>query len=86
MPGFTHVPGAIEQIRTGCVVAVVDDECLENEGDLAIAAEKVEPEMVNLMAAYNCGLICLAMKPEPIDELCQCPISHSENGMLVLKP
>lgn len=63
------VEDAIEEIRQGRVVIVVDDEDRENEGDLTAAAVKATPEMVNFMAKYGRGLICLAMTGERLDEL-----------------
>ena len=66
---FTDIASAIEEIRAGRMVIVVDDEDRENEGDLTIAAEKITPEVVNFMARYGRGLICLAMTPEHLDLL-----------------
>ena len=66
---FTDVPTAIEEIRAGRMIVVVDDEDRENEGDLTLAAEKVTPEAINFMARYGRGLICLAMTPERLDYL-----------------
>src|SRR6202163_1258241 len=66
---FTDVPTAIEEIRAGRMVVVVDDEDRENEGDLTLAAEKVTPEAINFMAKYGRGLICLAMTEERLDHL-----------------
>src|SRR5258705_7825144 len=66
---FTDVPAAIEEIRAGRMVVVVDDEDRENEGDLTLAAEKVTPEAINFMAKYGRGLICLAMTEERLDHL-----------------
>src|SRR5262249_2762922 len=66
---FSTVPEAIEDIRAGRMVVVVDDEERENEGDLTIAAEKVTPEAINFMARYGRGLICLPMTGERLDEL-----------------
>ncbi len=63
------VEEAIEEIRKGNMVILVDDEDRENEGDLTLAAEKVTPEKINFMAKYGRGLICLAMAPEMIDRL-----------------
>ena len=63
------VEEAIEEIRQGRVVIVVDDEDRENEGDLTAAAVKTTPEMINFMARYGRGLICLAMTGERLDEL-----------------
>ncbi|MGE0456370.1 MAG: bifunctional 3,4-dihydroxy-2-butanone-4-phosphate synthase/GTP cyclohydrolase II [Vicinamibacteria bacterium] len=66
---FASIPEAIEDIRAGRMVVVVDDEDRENEGDLTIAAEKVTPEVVNFMARHGRGLICLPMTAERLDEL-----------------
>ncbi len=68
MPKIT-TEKAIEDIRDGKMVILVDDEDRENEGDLAIAAEKVTPEVINFMAKYGRGLICLAMTGEKVDSL-----------------
>src|SRR6195256_4866207 len=68
-PQFTDVPTAIEEIRAGRMIVVVDDEDRENEGDLTLAAEKVTPEAINFMAKYGRGLICLAMTEERLDHL-----------------
>jgi 3,4-dihydroxy 2-butanone 4-phosphate synthase/GTP cyclohydrolase II len=69
MMPFASIPEAIEDIRDGKMVVVVDDEDRENEGDLTIAAEKVTPEIINFMARHGRGLICLPMTPERLDEL-----------------
>jgi 3,4-dihydroxy 2-butanone 4-phosphate synthase/GTP cyclohydrolase II len=66
---FSTIPEAVEDIRQGRMVVVVDDEDRENEGDLTIAAEKVTPEVINFMARYGRGLICLPMTGERLDEL-----------------
>src|ERR1035437_5396013 len=66
---FVSVPDAIQEIRAGRIVVVVDDEDRENEGDLTIAAEKVTPEIVNFMAVQGRGLICLALTAERCDYL-----------------
>ncbi|MCP4548880.1 MAG: bifunctional 3,4-dihydroxy-2-butanone-4-phosphate synthase/GTP cyclohydrolase II [bacterium] len=58
MRDFSQVEKAIEEIRRGRMVVVVDDEDRENEGDLIMAAEKVTPEAVNFFARYGRGLIC----------------------------
>ena len=55
---FTTVPEALEEIRAGRMIVVVDDEDRENEGDLTLAAEFVTPEAINFMAMYGRGLIC----------------------------
>jgi len=66
---FTDVPTAIEEIRAGRMIVVVDDEDRENEGDLTMAAEKVTPEAINFMAKFGRGLVCLAMTEERLDHL-----------------
>ena len=66
---FSSIPDAIEAVRQGRMVVVVDDEDRENEGDLTIAAEKVTPEAINFMARHGRGLICLPMTGERLDEL-----------------
>jgi 3,4-dihydroxy 2-butanone 4-phosphate synthase/GTP cyclohydrolase II len=66
---FSSTTEAIEDIRAGRMVVVVDDEDRENEGDLTIAAEKVTPEVINFMARFGRGLICLPMTGERLDEL-----------------
>src|ERR1700735_1758311 len=72
---FVDVPAAIEVIRAGRMIVVVDDEDRENEGDLTLAAEKVTPEAINFMAKYGRGLICLAMTEERLDHLRLGPMS-----------
>ena len=66
---FAEIKDAIEDIRFGRMVVVVDDEDRENEGDLTLAAEKATPEAINFMARYGRGLICLPMTGERLDEL-----------------
>ncbi len=66
---FASIPEAIEEIRAGRILVVLDDEDRENEGDLTVAAEKVTPEVINFMATHGRGLICLAMTAERCDEL-----------------
>ena len=66
---FVTIPEAIEDLRAGRVLVVVDDEDRENEGDLTIAAEKVTPETINFMATHGRGLICLTLTAERCDAL-----------------
>ena len=66
---FATIPEAVDDIRAGRLVVVVDDEDRENEGDLTLAAEKVSPEAINFMARHERGLICLPMTSERLDEL-----------------
>jgi 3,4-dihydroxy 2-butanone 4-phosphate synthase/GTP cyclohydrolase II len=72
---FCDVPAAIEEIRAGRMIIVVDDEDRENEGDLTMAAEMVTPEAINFMAKYGRGLICLAMTEQRLDQLRLGPMS-----------
>jgi 3,4-dihydroxy 2-butanone 4-phosphate synthase/GTP cyclohydrolase II len=67
--GIANVKAAIEAIRRGEMIILVDDEDRENEGDLCMAAEKVTPEAINFMATHARGLICLTLTEERIDEL-----------------
>lgn len=68
-PYVVSAEEAIEEIRAGRMIILMDDEDRENEGDLCMAAEKVTPEAINFMAAYGRGLICLPMAEEQIDAL-----------------
>ena len=73
---FNTVEEAIEDIRKGKMVIVVDDPDRENEGDLVMAAEKVTPEAINFMAKYGRGLICLSLTPERCEQLDLHPMTH----------
>jgi len=75
---FNTIEEAIEEIRAGRMVILVDDEDRENEGDLCMAAEKITPEAINFMAKYGRGLICLSLTPERVEEL-QLPMMTTEN-------
>ena len=66
---ISSVEAAIEDIRAGRMVILVDDADRENEGDLCIAAEKITPEAVNFMAKYGRGLICLSLTEEQLEQL-----------------
>jgi len=66
---FIAVPDAIEEIRAGRMIVVVDDEDRENEGDLTLAGEKVTPEAINFMARHGRGLVCLTMTEERLEHL-----------------
>jgi 3,4-dihydroxy 2-butanone 4-phosphate synthase / GTP cyclohydrolase II len=72
---FATIEEAIEDIRQGRMIVLVDDEDRENEGDLTIAAEKITPEVINFMATYGRGLICLSLSEQRCDELDLKPIS-----------
>jgi 3,4-dihydroxy 2-butanone 4-phosphate synthase / GTP cyclohydrolase II len=67
--GFHSIGEALEDIRNGRIIIVVDDEDRENEGDFTLAAEKVTPEAINFMARYGRGLICLPLTAERLDQL-----------------
>ncbi len=73
-----EVTAAIEDFRDGKMVIVIDEEDRENEGDLTIAAEKVTPEVINFMAKYGRGLICMPMTGERLREL-NIPLMVSKN-------
>jgi len=73
-----NIESAIEDIKEGKIVILVDDEDRENEGDLMIAAEKVTPEVINFMTKYGRGLVCLSLTPERIEEL-KLPMMVSNN-------
>ncbi|HXF42344.1 MAG TPA: 3,4-dihydroxy-2-butanone-4-phosphate synthase [Pyrinomonadaceae bacterium] len=66
---FATIEEAAEDIRSGKMIIIVDDEDRENEGDLVCAAEKVTPEIINFMAVHGRGLICLPLTEERCDEL-----------------
>jgi 3,4-dihydroxy 2-butanone 4-phosphate synthase/GTP cyclohydrolase II len=76
--GLATIPEAIEDIKAGKFVIVVDDEDRENEGDLIMAAEMVTPEAINFMAVHGRGLICMPATGERLDEL-QIPMMVSNN-------
>ena len=66
---FNTIEEAIEDIKQGKIIVVVDDEDRENEGDLLMAAELVTPESINFMATYGRGLICMPISGHRLDEL-----------------
>src|SRR5512136_2969402 len=73
-----RIEDAIEDIRKGKMVILVDDEDRENEGDLTMAAEKITPEAINFMAMHGRGLICLSLTPERVEHL-QLPMMTTDN-------
>jgi 3,4-dihydroxy 2-butanone 4-phosphate synthase/GTP cyclohydrolase II len=75
------VEEALEEIRAGRMIVLVDDEDRENEGDLTIAAEKITPEAINFMAKFGRGLICLAMTEQRCDALGLAPITPRNTSM-----
>ena len=66
---FSEIPQVLEELRQGKMIVLVDAEDRENEGDLVCAAEKVTPEIINFMAKYGRGLICLPLTAEKCDSL-----------------
>ncbi len=76
--GLSSIEEAVEDIKAGRFVIIVDDEDRENEGDLALAAEKVSPQAINFMAKHGRGLICLPVVGERLDKL-QLPLMVDEN-------
>ena len=66
---FSSIEDAMEDVRQGRMIIIVDDDDRENEGDLMIASEKATPEAINFMAKYGRGLICLALTEERTSEL-----------------
>jgi len=75
---LSKIEEAIDDIRNGKMVIVIDDEDRENEGDLTMAAEMVTPEAINFMATYGRGLICVPMRGEQLDKL-NLPLMVSNN-------
>ncbi|HEX6203233.1 MAG TPA: bifunctional 3,4-dihydroxy-2-butanone-4-phosphate synthase/GTP cyclohydrolase II [Thermoanaerobaculia bacterium] len=76
---FTPIPEAVARFRRGEIVIIVDDEDRENEGDLAIAAEKVTPEAIAFMAREGRGLVCLSLTAERCDQL-ELPLMVAEDA------
>ncbi len=74
------VPAALEEVKAGRMIVVVDDEDRENEGDLMLAAEHVTPEAINFMAREGRGLICLALTEERADYLRLGPMSQENSS------
>jgi 3,4-dihydroxy 2-butanone 4-phosphate synthase / GTP cyclohydrolase II len=79
---FNTIPEAIDDIRLGKFVIVVDDEDRENEGDLIIAAEKITPDAVNFMARQGRGLICVSLPDEYVDRLQLHPMVETNTARL----
>lgn len=76
---FSTIPEALEDIKAGKMIIVVDDEDRENEGDLIIAAEKVTPEAINFMVTHARGLVCLPLTGERLDQL-NLPVMVTRNS------
>jgi 3,4-dihydroxy 2-butanone 4-phosphate synthase/GTP cyclohydrolase II len=77
---LTDVAGAVEEIKAGRMIVVVDDEDRENEGDLTLAAEHVTPEAINFMARYGRGLVCLTLTEERADYLRLGPMTQQNSS------
>ena len=65
---FSSIEEAVEDVRQGKMIIIVDDEDRENEGDLMVAAEKATPELINFMARFGLCLICLTLTGERTKE------------------
>jgi 3,4-dihydroxy 2-butanone 4-phosphate synthase/GTP cyclohydrolase II len=76
--GLATIEEAVKDIKEGRFIIIVDDEDRENEGDLALAAEKVSPQAINFMTKYGRGLVCLPVIGERLDKL-QLPLMVDEN-------
>jgi len=76
--GICSIGEALEDLRQGKMIILVDDEDRENEGDLTMAAEKVTPEAINFMAKHARGLICLSLDPERVERL-KLPLMVQDN-------
>ena len=75
---ISNIEGALEDLRQGRMIILVDDEDRENEGDLTMVAEKVSPEDINFMAKYGRGLVCLSLHPDIVEHL-KLPLMVQDN-------
>lgn len=75
---ISNIEGALEDLRQGKMIILVDDEDRENEGDLTMAAEKATPEAINFMAKHARGLICLSLDPDIVERL-KLPLMVQDN-------
>src|SRR5437773_12362991 len=85
-PGFCTIDEALNELRAGRMIVLVDDEHRENEGDLVIAAEKVTPAAINAMLTHARGVLCLAMSAAICDRLPldpQTPVNSTPIGPAV---
>ena len=78
---FINVEEAIERIKRGEMVIIVDDETRENEGDLVIAAEHIDPEAINFMAKHARGLICAPIDAERAHRLALPPMAPENTAL-----
>jgi len=81
MSNFDTIPDAIEDIKNGKMIIVVDDEDRENEGDFIMAAEKTTPKAINFMAVHGRGLICTPVTEDKIDQLKLHPMVESNTAL-----
>src|ERR1700681_154696 len=79
---FAEIEKSLTELRSGGMIVIADDEDRENEDDLMIVAEIVTPEVINFMATYARGLICLAMTGERLDQLELGPMVHQNTASL----
>ncbi len=79
---LSKIEDAVEDIRNGKLIIIVDDEDRENEGDLVCAAEKVTPEIINFMATHGRGLICVPLTEERCDYLQLSPQTHDNTSSM----
>ena len=78
-PRFVAIEQALQDLRDGKPVIVVDDEDRENEGDLIFAAEKATPELLSFLVRYTSGYVCVALPEAECDRLDLPPMHHSNN-------
>src|SRR5882672_6681772 len=78
---FASIPEAVRDVRRGRLVIVVDDPDRENEGDLVCAASKATPALINFMAKYGRGLICLPVVGKRLDELQIAPMVENNEEL-----
>ena len=78
---FASIEVALQELKAGRMIVVVDDEDRENEGDLTMAAEMITPEAINFMATHGRGLICLAMTRERLEELDLAPMASTNTAL-----
>src|SRR5215471_9917240 len=80
--GFCSIEEALDELRQGRMIVVVDDEHRENEGDLVIAAERANPEAVNFMVTHGRGILCLSLSEAICDRLHLHPQSTTNNSRM----
>ena len=78
---FCSVEDAIDEIKAGKIIIIVDDEDRENEGDFVCAGEYVTPDIINFMITHGRGLVCVALKPEQVEKL-EIPLMSLSNSAL----